>query len=142
METTPTAAQDTPAPETTVQEPIATETVVAQEPVIVDCQPGMGPVTTYWSDGTVTGYSDYCQSVQDQAVAAEAAANTPVCDGNVCTYPNGVQMADPSTHEVVVPYTCGYDVLCDENGNVIPGPESGVMLGNGWMCAGNGCTRP
>jgi len=47
---------------------------------------------------------------------------------------------------VYVPYTCNYDVLCDANGNVIPGPpiDSGqrVLLGNGQYCAGNGCTRP
>lgn len=141
LEPTPAAAQETTEPAPT-QEPIATETVVAQEPVIVDCQPGMGPVTTYWSDGSVTGYSDYCQSVHDRAVQAEAAANTPVCDGTVCTYPNGAQIPDPNAQQVIVPYTCGYDVLCDNAGNVIPGPETGVMLGNGWMCAGNGCTRP
>ncbi len=63
-----------PAP---TQEPIAVETIVVQEPVIVDCQPGMGPITTYWSNGSVTGYSDYCQSVHDQALAEEVAANTP-----------------------------------------------------------------
>ena len=36
-------------------------------------------------------------------------------------------------------------VLCDEAGNVIPGPggpEVPVQLGNGQTCAGNGCTRP
>ncbi len=124
------------------QEPVQAEPVTVQEPVIVDCQPGMGPIITYWSDGSVTGYSDYCQSVHDQALAEEVAANTPVCDGTICTYPSGVQVTDPSANRVVVPYTCGYDVLCDEAGNVIPGPESGVKLGNGWTCAGNGCTRP
>lgn len=141
-ESEPAAAPETVEPAPT-QEPIAVETIVVQEPVIVDCQPGMGPITTYWSNGSVTGYSDYCQSVHDQALAEEVAANTPVCDGGaVCTYPSGAQVVDPSANQVVIPYTCGYDVLCDEAGNVIPGPESGVMLGNGWMCAGNGCTRP
>ena len=43
---------------------------------------------------------------------------------------------------VDVTYTCNYDVLCDGAGNVIPGPMSGVRLGNGQICAGNGCTRP
>ena len=50
---------------------------------------------------------------------------------------------DPSDINCVyVPYTCNYDVLCDASGNVIQGPMSGVRLGNGQICAGNGCTRP
>ena len=50
---------------------------------------------------------------------------------------------DPSDINCVyVPYTCNYDVLCDAAGNVIQGPMSGVRLGNGQICAGNGCTRP
>ena len=107
---------------------------------------GFGPVETYWSDGTVTGYSPHCQAVKDAALDEEVAANTPVCDGVVCRYPSGAEMADPSSRSTVeVPYTCNYDVLCDDAGNVIPGPggpEVPVQLGNGQICAGNGCTRP
>lgn len=39
-------------------------------------------------------------------------------------------------------YTCNYDVLCNSAGKVIEGPQSGVRLGNGQICAGFGCTRP
>ncbi|NKR39690.1 hypothetical protein GS490_06605 [Rhodococcus hoagii] len=35
----------------------------------------MGPIETYWFDGTVTGYSDYCQAQHDAALAAEVEAN-------------------------------------------------------------------
>ena len=44
--------------------------------------------------------------------------------------------------EYLPSFTCNYDVLCDAAGNVIQGPESGVRLGSGSICAGNGCTRP
>lgn len=64
--------------------------------MIVDCQPGLGPITTYWSDGTVTGYTAYCQSVHDEALQGEIDANTSVCDGTVCTYPNGATIPDPN----------------------------------------------
>jgi hypothetical protein len=120
--------------------------VPAAQPYIVDCQMGLGPVETYWSDGTITGYSDYCQSVHDATLNEEREANTPVCDGIVCRYPSGAEFPDPDAVPTVdVPYTCNYDVLCDEAGNVIPGPggpEVPVQLGNGQTCAGNGCTRP
>ncbi|GAA1721239.1 hypothetical protein [Dietzia cercidiphylli] len=128
--------------ETPVEE---TAETVAQ-PHIIDCQRGLGPVETYWSDGTVTGYSEYCQSVSDATLREEREANTPVCDGAVCRYPSGAEMPDPNAQPAFdVPYTCNYDVLCDDAGNVIPGPggpEVGVLLGNGQTCAGNGCTRP
>lgn len=39
-------------------------------------------------------------------------------------------------------YTCNYDVLCNSAGKVIEGPQTGVRLGNGQICAGFGCTRP
>jgi hypothetical protein len=58
-----------------------------------------------------------------------AAAQPTPCDGS-------------DINCVYVPYKCNYDVLCDAAGNVIPGPMSGVRLGNGQICAGNGCTRP
>lgn len=50
----------------------------ALEPTIVGCQDGHNPVETTWSDGTVTGYSDYCQSVRDQFVQNSAPAPGPV----------------------------------------------------------------
>lgn len=88
-----------PAPivpaELPIAEPSYTEPQVP-EPVIVDCETGLGPVTTYWSDGTVTGYTDYCQSVHDQVLQREIDANTSVCDGTVCTYQNGGTIPDPN----------------------------------------------
>jgi hypothetical protein len=69
------------------------------------------------------------------AVASALAPTPPAiaqptpCDGS-----------DPNC--VYVPYTCNSNVLCDAAGNVIPSPMSGVRLGNGQICAGNGCTRP
>ena len=80
-----------PVPETTT-----VEAPVAEAPYIVDCQTGLGPIVTYWSDGTVTGYSDYCQSVHDQVLQGEVDANTPICDGTVCRYPSGATMPDPN----------------------------------------------
>ena len=65
--TTPPAAMSTttlPIPTTTVE--AATETIEPAPPTIVGCQNGYNPVETTWSDGTVTGYSDYCQSVRDK----------------------------------------------------------------------------
>ena len=87
--TAPSAAESYSAPQ-----PVPTVPIV--EPHIVDCQPGLGEVTTYWSDGSVTGYSPYCQSVHDDALAQEVAANTPVCDGVTCRYPSGATMPDPA----------------------------------------------
>ncbi|TJZ80021.1 hypothetical protein FCG67_03780 [Rhodococcus oryzae] len=88
-----------PVPALVESEQVLTEpnhSVVEEEPYIVDCQAGMGPIITYWSDGTTTGYSDYCQSAHDKAGRDEAAANTPTCDGVKCTYPNGATMPDPN----------------------------------------------
>ncbi|QSE72496.1 hypothetical protein [Rhodococcus sp. PSBB049] len=88
-----TSAEITPtATETVVDEPM-----VVEEPYIVDCQLGLGPIVTYWSDGTVTGYSDYCQSIHDQVLADEVAANTPVCDGTTCRYPSGATRPDTNS---------------------------------------------
>lgn len=63
-------------------------------PYIVSCQIGLGLVETYWSDGTVTGHSDYCQAQHDQVLRAEVEANTPTCDGTVCRYPSGATVPD------------------------------------------------
>ena len=68
----------------------------------------------------------YCSSI---ATGTPAVAQPTPCDGS-------------DINCVYVPYTCNYDVLCDAAGNVIPGPTTGVRLGNGQICAGNGCTRP
>jgi hypothetical protein len=78
---------------------LETETVdapVVEEPYILECQVGLGPIETYWSDGTVTGYSDYCQSVHDEVLQNEVDANTPVCDGTTCRYPSGATIPDPN----------------------------------------------
>lgn len=66
------------------------------EPYIVSCQVGLGPITTSWSDGTVTGYSDYCQAQHDRVLEAEVEASSRVCDGTVCRSPSGAVMPDPS----------------------------------------------
>lgn len=89
----PVISPDTTAP---VSETVAGEAPVTAEPYIVDCQMGLGPIETYWSDGSVTGYSDYCQSVHDQVLQSEVDANTPVCDGTVCRYPSGATIPDPN----------------------------------------------
>lgn len=106
----PTAAP-TVAPEVPIQPtaeipalPMAEEAPPAPEPYIVDCQLGLGEIVTYWSDGSVTGYSDYCQSVHDQALASEVAANTPVCDGTTCRYPSGATMPDPAASATPSPW--------------------------------------
>jgi len=65
------------APEPDPPAPVAPQPEAAPPPVIVDCQTGLGPIQTYWSDGTVTGYSDYCQSVHDEVLRGEAEANDP-----------------------------------------------------------------
>ncbi|MDJ0012673.1 hypothetical protein [Rhodococcus erythropolis] len=83
--------------ETTVE--YAPEPVAA--PYIVSCQEDLGPVITYWSDGSVTGYSDYCQRQHDQILQSEVEANTPVCDGTICRYPSGATRPDTSSTTIV-----------------------------------------
>ncbi|MGU3586226.1 hypothetical protein ACLBYD_24045 [Rhodococcus sp. C26F] len=118
--TAATSSTTTPPPptttvaETTTVEPIATYTeltvespaaVPVEEPYILHCNPGgFGPIETYWSDGTVTGWSEYCQGVHDQTIADEVAANTPVCDGTVCRYPSGATMPDPAAPKTPSPW--------------------------------------
>lgn len=124
--------EPTAEPETVAVEPaedIAPAVVEPQqaESYIVACQEGLGPIETYWSDGTVTGYSDYCQWAKDDLRRSMIVADEAPSSG---------------TNESEAWYTCGYDVLCDDNGIPTPGPEEGTLLGNGWTCAGNGCTRP
>ncbi|MBC2644741.1 MULTISPECIES: hypothetical protein [unclassified Rhodococcus (in: high G+C Gram-positive bacteria)] len=91
----PLPLQATLAP-TPALETESVEAPVVEEPYILDCQIGLGPIETYWSDGTVTGYSDYCQSVHDEVLQNEVDANTPVCDGTVCRYPSGATIPDPN----------------------------------------------
>lgn len=83
----------------------------------VDCQVGLGPIITTWSDGTVGGWSQHCQDVHDEVLAGEVAANTPVCDGVVCTYPSGATMPDPNAPQIPSD-TSG--AVCDENQCVYP----------------------
>lgn len=53
------------------------ELVPEEEPVIESCQVGLGPIETYWSDGSVTGWSDFCQQQHDEVLEAERVANQP-----------------------------------------------------------------
>lgn len=97
--TSTTATSTTPGttlPTTTVEPESIVETTPEPivEPYIVSCQLGLGPIETYWSDGSVTGYSDYCQAQHDQISRAEVEANTPTCDGTVCRYPSGATAPD------------------------------------------------
>ena len=70
---------------------------------IVGCQSGYDPVETTWSDGTVTGYSDFCQSVRDEflqeQVVPEPGPTEYVCESG---YACGISEAD--------------GVVCDETG--------------------------
>ena len=93
---TSTPVWDTAEPSTQVPAPASEPPVSDTEAYIVDCQTGLGPIETYWSDGTVTGYTDYCQSVHDRVLEGERAANAPVCDGIVCRYPSGEIAPDPN----------------------------------------------
>ena len=118
------SAAPEPAPEeaapVTTEQPLTQETEMVEDPYIVDCQMGLGPVITYWSDGTVTGYSDYCQSIHDQVLQDEVAANTPVCDGTICRYPSGATRPDtesaPRTPSPWVQGQLDWQV-CKEAGN-------------------------
>lgn len=67
---TTTVAPSAPVADTPV-EPVV-------EPTIVGCQEGYNSVETTWSDGSVTGYSGYCQSVRDEFVENSAPAPEPV----------------------------------------------------------------
>ncbi len=76
---------------------------VYEEPYIVDCQMGLGPIATTWSDGSETGWSPYCQSVHDQVLQGEIDANTPTCETDVCVYPNGATIPNPNYPVVQTP---------------------------------------
>jgi hypothetical protein len=78
----PTTLQSSAPPTTEVPAP-TTETaagpITDQKPelVIVSCQMGLGPIETYWSDGTQTGWSQYCQNQHDTVLQNEREANQP-----------------------------------------------------------------
>jgi len=95
--TTTVVATTTVEPAAAYTEPAIAPSAWVEEPYILHCNPGgFGPIETYWSDGTVTGWSEYCQEVHDQTLADEVAANAPVCDGTICRYPSGATMPDPA----------------------------------------------
>lgn len=103
--TTPPAATSTmvlPPPTTTVD--AAPATIEPPPPTIVGCQSGYNPVETTWSDGTVTGYSDYCQSVRDEFVQGEIVPESGGPTEYVCEsgLPCGITEED--------------GVVCDETG--------------------------
>ncbi|KZF05134.1 hypothetical protein A2J04_24485 [Rhodococcus sp. EPR-279] len=60
-------------------------------------------MTTTWSDGTVTGYSNYCQSVRDEFLQEQV-----------------VQESGPTQYVCESGYACGITesdgVMCDETG--------------------------
>ena len=103
----PIVTTTAPAPSTVetpvIESPQATENTYIEPAYIVSCQMGLGPVETYWSDGSVTGWSEYCQSVSEQNVAAEAAANTPICELATCRYPSGLEVPNPDYRVVPTP---------------------------------------
>jgi hypothetical protein len=101
---TTAAAPIVPSTAETVEEYVE-PVPVYEEPYIVECQRGggLGPIVTSWSDGTETGWSEYCQSVHDQALQSEVDANTPVCETSVCVYPNGVTRPNPDYRVVETP---------------------------------------
>lgn len=104
--TVPPTTEVPPVPVTTAVEPVETyvePAPVYEEPYIVDCQMGLGPVVTTWSDGSVTGWSSYCQSVHDEVLQGEIDANTPVCETEVCVYPNGATIPNPNYRVVETP---------------------------------------
>jgi len=96
----PTSTSATPTAETSSSRVGTTPEETLAERVPVSCQSGFGPVVTTWSDGTVGGWSQYCQDVLDAAVRSEAEASTPVCDGTVCRFPSGATMPDPAAPQI------------------------------------------
>lgn len=87
-----TTAEATTTLEATI--PAAPPAPAAQDPApapyITGCGDALGPVITYWSDGTTTGSSPLCQEQHDNAVAAEADAGLKyTCDASACYWPDG-----------------------------------------------------
>ncbi|ORI30445.1 hypothetical protein BH686_06770 [Rhodococcus erythropolis] len=88
-----------PTPNTLLETTLETPTPAT----IIGCQSGYNPIETTWSDGTVTGYSDYCQTVRDAFLQSEIVPDSGptefVCEsGHAC----GITEAD--------------GVVCDESG--------------------------
>lgn len=76
----PTTLQSLAPPTTEVSAPTtesAAGPITAPEAVIVSCQVGLGPIETYWSDGSQTGWSQYCQSQHGTVLRNEREANQP-----------------------------------------------------------------
>jgi hypothetical protein len=92
-----------PAPTVTEEATYESSADDYAEPFIVDCQPGLGPIKTFWSDGSQTGWSEYCQSVHDEALQGEVDANTAVCETELCIYPNGASYPNPNYRVVPTP---------------------------------------
>lgn len=100
----PSSPSSSTATSTTEATAATTTATVEPEPAtIVGCQQGYDPVQTTWSDGTVTGYSDYCQSVRDEFVrneeTSESGQTQYVCESGL---PCGIDESD--------------GVVCDESG--------------------------
>lgn len=105
---TASAASATVSQPTTDAEVVTTEPVetVPTEAVIVSCQEGLGPVETYWSDGSATGWSEYCQHVHDRVLQAEVDANA------------GPRVAEqPSPEAPPTVWNQNTDTWVDENGD-------------------------
>ncbi|MFH5207903.1 hypothetical protein [Antrihabitans spumae] len=92
-----------PAPTTVVE--TAPATIEPEPATIVGCQSGYNPVETTWSDGTVTGYSDYCQNVRDVFVQGQIVPDSGpteyVCESGLpcgITEEDGVVCDDSGCH--------------------------------------------
>ena len=110
----PTAAPD-PVEIATQQPPSPVATQPA--PVIIGCQDGMGPIETYWSDGSVTGYSDYCQAQHDAALAAEVEANRNAPRRQESTYTPLPQVAPKDEYDTSYRCTNRIDYAGDPRSN-------------------------
>ena len=94
-----------PAPTTVVETAPATIEPEPEPATIVGCQSGYNPVETTWSDGTVTGYSDYCQNVRDVFVQGQIVPDSGpteyVCESGLpcgITEEDGVVCDDSGCH--------------------------------------------
>ena len=122
--TATTTVTGSPTATTTVTQPAPDSDAPvepAMEPTIIGCQDGYNPVETIWSDGTVTGYSDYCQSVRDQFVQSQAPAQGTAVDPPATTAsPDQDSCAEGTTRyseDSGITYTC-------RNGSWREGPHN------------------
>lgn len=138
----PTSTSATPTAETSSSRVETTPEETLAERVPVSCQSGFGPVVTTWSDGTVGGWSQYCQDVLDAAVRSEAEASTPVCDGTACRFPSGATMPDPAAPQI--PTDTSGDQIGDPNvpNHLKPGDSPWVQSQIDWAeCLESGKTE-